>query len=314
MEDCVPSSLIMFAVFSGLCAAAPDLALCAEWGPPDVDPVKEKRRLAQIDRIVRAKEVDENCRAILQWMRTDPSERVQYTCADAFKQFVSPQVRDELLRMLRDKKVQWTRRAAVWGALRSQAEVVRDEHVAGLLKADNDSDLCEAIKLAGLVDISQDTRDRILRHLERGRRNVKVKVVTFIGIELGTDCRFKTAKQVPEEVRERNIKLLKRTMGRETNRPLRKWAATVLAETGNHDALPVMMEILAEEYPELKLQGKTMTYLETGVVTIRRLTGKSFGFREARDEESKDKAIRQWLDWWEKNKENPKFRLPPATR
>ena len=103
---------------------------------------------------------------------------------------------------------------------------------------------------------------------------------------------------------------------------LRAGAASYLGWHGSNASIPYLIDALADESYHVK------KYLEAGMHTTRyraneslkKLTGKDFGFIWNDPKEKRDKAIKKWQNWWMKNKSvllvkaepgNVKTELPP---
>jgi HEAT repeat protein len=85
----------------------------------------------------------------------------------------------------------------------------------------------------------------------------------------------------------------------ESGESLSRDAFKALAEIDRVDTLPHLVGALKD--PDLRY---------TSVKRLRQLTGLNFDYKESLDPESKvpnEKAIRQWEDWWQKNKDHVKW-------
>lgn len=267
--------------------------------PARVDPRLEKKRLAQIRKISQSGQVKKYHRMLIQWIATDPSMDVQFSCAKLLGKYVSPDVKRQLLGLLRTRKVKGSGRSAAWDALTRQAAVITDKEVAELLKTQNSIDFVAAVRMAGNVDISEETRTAILAHLQEGTRDKKTAVVSFLRTELNLPSEFNSAKRIDDALRQKYAKLLDSVLSGESDMSLRRYAASTLEYCNDKSALPALITFLRDEYRYCKKRWGNISELADPIATIEKLSGRSFDFRKAKDEKEREEVVRALTTWWE---------------
>ncbi|MEZ5978552.1 MAG: HEAT repeat domain-containing protein [Planctomycetota bacterium] len=70
---------------------------------------------------------------------------------------------------------------------------------------------------------------------------------------------------------------------------VRMAAARVLGDLGNHVAVPALIDALEDVEPSVR---------EAAVISLRTLTGRSFGFDPNADPKDRTKRVQSWRDWW----------------
>jgi HEAT repeat protein len=271
----------------------------AAW-PSDLDKEPDaatKQILDEIDRIVAKNEVPAKYRTLLQWLRTSPSDRVQVRCGDALAKFVSPEVRDAAISIClgpADEKALW-RRESAYQALLGQASIVRDEHVRKLLARDL-THCGPCFDLAGLADISEDTRAKFLAYANNEKQTVAYYALNFIETETGLSGRYPGRKKaLPPEVMARHMEVLGRLTrpGPDRGPVIRFSAASALYRLGRKDAGAVMAARLEEMLKDAKKEkGERLSPSLCGYIELTHgALGRKFRSDEFRSDEQCEKGI-----------------------
>lgn len=223
----------------------------------NADP-KVKEQLDAIDGIIHEKQVPQKYKFLIELLGSSPSDKVQYKSMCALKTFVSVDVRDELMKLLRAKSFSGGRGATIWLALLAQSAVVEDAQINVLLDRADDYEFL--FSLAGNVEISQKTRERILGFSTNTSKYMSEYVIDFIRTECGNNRtpEEKGRKQIPPEVRDRHIELLKTYTGVKYAEITQRHAAELLAQLGDKLGFQVLTRLYAADYNALKQKNKPL--------------------------------------------------------
>ncbi len=87
------------------------------------------------------------------------------------------------------------------------------------------------------------------------------------------------------------------------NEQIRITAAARLATWGYAEAIPVLIQALAEN-PEIRVPGSTKEIWTLAQEVLPNITDQDFGLKNAIDNIAASKTREQWLTWWEKEGQN----------
>ena len=84
---------------------------------------------------------------------------------------------------------------------------------------------------------------------------------------------------------------------------LKDVAVWALGEIGQRTAVSPLMDIFLAPLPTaVKAQARALEFKVRVSEALRKLTGQSFGYIEAKDDPERSKALGSWRSWWEENR------------
>ena len=272
----------------------------------------ERERLAYIRGISRKGTAAENWYFLVACVRAGPTEAVQLAAADALATVKTKRVKDALVAIASDEKAQRMARSMAVRGLKGHVELLEDEDIERILRSDERTWTVFAgtlRELASRADLSLKEVRAIIDRYKAVGPNTKKNIAYFAGQHL----KFHKGEDFDGEIRPVLEQfLIDRAHGVGSGSPnLCPLVARMMAE--NHVPGAVEMLIRAVRHVLEAMKKGTLYSPPSFLRPLRTLTGESMGYnRRLRATDAKNvDAMKKWLAWWEKNKDNPKFRLPP---
>jgi len=271
--------------------------------------------LEEIARLIKIKEVFDRKGAGTSWkllvtyLRTGPTETVQMAAADALATFKREAVKDALVGVAVDTKVHNMARGKAMRALKGHAELMSDEDVESIMRADEKgwnvaNDLLQSV--AGRSDLSVEQVKKILARYTL--RSFRVPIIIFVETQLTHHKHEKFNREVRPSLEAFLFSAGRKVGGDPPN--LRPLIARALDRAKLPGAVELYVECLREDVARQKA-GKSFDPLAY-IKTLRRLTGQSMGYdcKLKADDPANLEACQGWFAWWEANKKDARYSLP----
>jgi hypothetical protein len=279
----------------------------------------DRSRLADIKRITNAKTEQAQWRTLLSYFKAGPSTKVRLESANALARACDLELKKALVKIATDEKGPSALRFFSTIALGGSVRYLTDEDIEAMLASDEKMGSVFVPTLTDLApgaELSLEQVKRIIEKYDDGPANVRgnrnVGVVGFVGGYLA----HHRADRLSDEVRPVLTRFLLRcahSAGAEP-RNLRPSIGRVMAENKVPGAVEVLIESLKDDLAEAKRCGRPY---EAGYLVA--LLGQVAGASVVTENEKKSRnapdgpeIARRWLAWWEQNRSNPGYRLPPA--
>ncbi len=276
-----------------------------------------RARIARLDKIRDDGTAKKNWREIVGYLRTGPTTPVRRRCGLLLAKVRTAEVRRALLAIAPNKAEDRRARQCAVTGLVGHARSLKDEDIEKMLKSDekmNSVLIGVMVDVAPKCDLSLAQVNRILARYKKSKNwNIDVGVVLFAGRYLKNHEDEKSKR----ETRPVLVRFLYMCARRKEIAPanLRPNVARGLMDSKLPGAVEVFIQCLRDD---LKRQAKggmkcRPTYT---MATLRKLTGQSLGYDGKTMKAGSTASIaasRKWIAWWEKNKENPKYKLPDKT-
>jgi hypothetical protein len=278
----------------------------------------DRTRLANIRRITAAKAERTEWRTLLSYFKAGPSTKVRYESARALSRVSDPDLKASLVTIASDTEEKPGVRTYSVIALRGSARHLTDEDIESILASDEGM---RAVFVGALTDLAPDAElsdeqiGRILNRYDGGPANVRgnrnVGIVNFVGRYLARHRGDRFDADV-RPVLERFLFKCARSAGAEPPN-LRSTIGRVMAANNMPGAVEVLIESLKDEIDRTRERGQVFRR-EYPLRVLGRVTGKSMVTEEEKkgpDAPAPAEIARRWLEWWERNRHDPQYRLPP---
>jgi len=294
------------------CAAAFSSVARAGYAPP---PSREDLgRLSQIRQIRKEGKAAENWKFLVSCLRKGKTYKVWVESAYQLSKVRTKEVKDALVGISSDKKMHCTVRMTAVRYLSGHVALLTGEDIEKILRSDEDqmASASDAMtELAPRVNLSvEQVRAILARYPKKDVNNIRVSLVLFAGKHL--KCR--EGKAFDKEIRpllESFLTDCARKAGPEPAH-LRPRIARMMAENGLPGAAEVAIQCLKDGLERRRPEGSE--YRPAHIITqLRKVTGASMGYDEKTMKPGSLETIRvieKWFAWWEKNKDNPKYKIP----
>ncbi len=279
----------------------------------------DRSRLASIKRITDAKSEGTQWHKLLTYFRTGPSTKVRYESARALSRVCDLELKAALVKIASDAKERPGTRTYSIIALRGSVRHMTDDDIESVLTSDEGMRAVfvdTLTQLAAEADLSLEQVERIIERYDKGPANVRgnrnVGIVKFAGRHLANHRGI----GLDAEVRPVLVRFLVRCARSAGAKPsdLRPSIGHMMAENEIPGAVEVLVGALKDDLARQKRRGQPYR-AGYAVGLLRQASGDSMVTdEEKRAPEGPDgsKIAGRWLAWWDKNRKNPQYRLPPA--
>lgn len=250
----------------------------------------------KIQGYISSKEIDKHIPELLQLLRNHNDDAVQAYAADALRSVTTREIRDGLITIIKDEKVNSGARLAwAWNALIGQASLITKEQLKEFLGDPKKYNQVDTFKLAALASNDPETRDFILKNVNGTSQYAKTQMIAFIEVQLGLVDNLKPCVPVGEDARKEYVDALQKIVS--ADKKLAYLAGWILVQMKISNGWAPVLEKVKEEFDDAMEKHLPLAILSGNVRQLEKITGKKFCDKWPEKEEEQEKVIRAWLDW-----------------
>ena len=283
------------------------------------DATVERLRLAFIKRITSGKQEAKHWRTLIYYVRTGPTGKVQSASIQALNSVKTQKVKDALLDIAVGKYkktysvVESVAQGTALRGLEAHVKLIEDKDIELLLEKAPRYIVAILVDVASQAKLSQGLVRSIIQRYS-GERPDRVAIVLFAAAHLKAHKHDKEfAKNIRPVLEEFLIACAHSAPLHPPN--LLYHLSRLMAKNDIPGAVEALMKALKFELNRHRFRGAPMP--PTSIYPhLQRLTGTSMGYNRKLkyNDPEHSKVGDKWLEWWDENKSDPKYKLPPLPK